>query len=358
MAELKPCVSGMRVNVVYDRWPHHAEHSGYPLIARVLARHADVRRLAPSQPRFVPRRLTSSMVARAAGTPGYDSRAAARELAAAARMAAGLPEICHFLYAERDFRFAAAMSPGRRGAIVSTYHEADEHFHWTVPDQGHIASADAVVVVSEYQAHMLRDTVPAERLHVVPLGIDTAYYRPGPQATSLRAVFVGEHGRDFDLLAEVAERCRESDSSFRLDAITTPERAAELSKLADVTARSGVSDAELVRFYRGADVLLLPFLSSTANNALLEGMSCGLPVIASDVGGVREYVDADCAVLVAPGDAPRMARAVLELMHDRARNERMALASRRRALQFDWSRVAERMLAVYRAALSTRASLH
>lgn len=344
----------MRVNVVYDRWPHHAKRSGYPLIAQALARHVDVRRLAPRHPRVVPRRLTRSMVVRAGEPHGYDPRAAAREVAAAARMAAGLREICHFFYAEREFRFAAAMSPGRRGAIVCTYHEADDHFHWTVPDQRHIASADAVVVVSEYQAHMLRETVPAELVHVVPLGIDTAYYRPGPEERSHRAIFVGEHGRDFDVLAEVAERCRETDSEFRLDVITTAERAAELSKLPNVTARSGVSDEELVRAYRRADLLLLPFLSCTANNALLEGMSCGLPVIASDVGGAREYVDADSAVLVAAGDARRMASAVLELMRDRARLKQMALASRRRALYFDWSRVAERMLAVYRVALGTR----
>jgi len=344
----------MRINVVYDRWPHHAKRSGYPLIAQALARHVDVRRLGPSHPRVVPRRLTWWMVARAGGKPGYDPRAAAREVAVASRMAVGLHEICHFLYAERDFRFAAAMSPCRRGAIVCTYHEADEHFHWTVPEQGHIASADAVVVVSEYQAHMLRETVPAARVHVVPLGIDTAYYRPGPEEGSPRAIFVGEHGRDFDALVDVAKRCREIDPEFCLEVISAADRAAELSKLPNVIARSGVSDEELVRSYRRADLLLLPFVSSTANNALLEGMSCGLPVIASDVGGVRDYVDTDCAVLVAPGDAQRMARAVLDLMRDRSRLEQMALASRRRALHFDWSRVAERMLAVYRGALSTR----
>jgi glycosyltransferase involved in cell wall biosynthesis len=127
---------------------------------------------------------------------------------------------------------------------------------------------------------------------------------------------------------------------------------AALSSLPNVTARSGVSDEELLDAYRSADVLLLPLLSATANNALLEGMSCGLAVVATDVGGVREYVDEQCATLVEPGDAQAMVRAVLDVIGDRSRRERMGLASRQRALSFDWARVGERQLDVYREALA------
>ena len=114
---------------------------------------------------------------------------------------------------------------------------------------------------------------------------------------------MGEHRRDFGVLFEVVARCRELDPALVLEVISTTEHADALSRLPNVIARSGVSGDELVRSYRNADVLLLPLLSATANNALLEGMSCGLPVIATDVGGVREYVDEDCAVLVEPGDS-------------------------------------------------------
>ena len=346
-----PAPLPMRVNVVYDRYPHHATRSGYPLLAEGLARHADVRRLAPAHPLAIPRRLTRWMADRA-GMPQYGPRSAELELAVAGRLALGLPEICHFFYAEQNFRFAAAMSPVRRGAIVCTYHQSREYFDVLVPDHQLPARADAVIVVSEHQAQILRETVPAERVHVVPLGIDTAYYRPGKADDSHRVIFVGEHRRDFDALTEVAARCGELRPDLRLEAITTAEHAAALSSLPNVTARSGVPDEELVRSYRSAKVLLLPLLSATANNALLEGMSCGLPVVATDVGGVREYVDEHCAILVAPGDSQGMACAVLDLIGDRSRRERMGLASRRRALSFDWARVAERQLDVYREVLA------
>jgi len=341
----------MRVNVVYDRYQHHATRSGYPRLAQGLARHADVRRLAPGHPMVIPGRLTGWMAAHA-GMPQYGPRSAEFELAVAGRLALGSPEVCHFFYAEQNFRFAAAMSPTRRGVIVCTYHQPREYFDWLVPDPRWPASADAVVVVSEHQAQFLRETVPADRLHVVPLGIDTAYYCPGKRSKGHRLIFVGAHRRDFDVLFEVAARCGELEPTLRLEVISTAKRVAALSGLPNVTARWGVSDEELLRSYRSADVLLLPMLSATANNALLEGMSCGLPIVATDVGGVREYVDEDCAVLVEPGDSQGMVRAVMDLIGDRSRRERMGRASRRRALVFDWARVAERQLDVYREALA------
>ena len=121
----------MRVNVVYDRYQHHATRSGYPRLAQGLARHADVRRPAPGHPLLIPSRLTGWMAANA-GMPQYGPRSAEFELVVAGRLAQGLPDICHFFYAEQNFRFAAAMSP--------------------------------------------------KRVHVVPLGVDTSYYCPSSAA--------------------------------------------------------------------------------------------------------------------------------------------------------------------------------
>jgi len=341
----------MRINVLYDRYRHHAARSGYPRLAEAVSGHAEVQRLASGHPRVIRDRLTRWMAVQS-GMPQYGQRSAEMELAVAGRLALGFPEVCHFFYAEQNFRFAAAMSPTRRGAIVCTYHQPREFFDWLVPDPGVPARADAVVVVSEYQAQFLRETVPSERVHVVPLGIDTAYYRPGKRHASHRILFVGEHRRDFDALFEVAACLRDVAPELELEVISTAGRVAALSGLPNVTARSGVSDEELVGAYRSADVMLLPLLSATANNALLESMSCGLPVVASDVGGVPEYVDGQCATLVEPGDAKGMVHAVLDIIGDRSRRERMGLASRQRALSFDWARVAERQLDVYRETLA------
>lgn len=75
------------------------------------------------------------------------------------------------------------------------------------------------------------------------------------------------------------------------------------------------------------------------SNAILEYLSCGLPVAATDVGGNSELVDDDCGVLVKPGDAEALAHAILPWLRD----ESLRRAKGRAALEkvrkrFSWER--------------------
>jgi glycosyltransferase involved in cell wall biosynthesis len=110
---------------------------------------------------------------------------------------------------------------------------------------------------------------------------------------------------------------------------------------------SGVSDSELLRLYRDADLLLLPLLDSTANNSLLEGMACGLPIVSTDLPGIRDYVDEASAILCPRSDAGGLADGVLCIRKDPDMAVKMGAASRVRSLEFDWRRIARQMNTVY-----------
>jgi glycosyltransferase involved in cell wall biosynthesis len=108
-----------------------------------------------------------------------------------------------------------------------------------------------------------------------------------------------------------------------------------------------VSDTELLSLYRSSELMMLPLTDTTANLAVLEGLSCGLPLVVTDIGGIRDYVDSDCAALVATQDAETMAEQVLRVLNDRARRKAMAQAARAKALTFDWHVIADQMTKVY-----------
>jgi glycosyltransferase involved in cell wall biosynthesis len=115
-----------------------------------------------------------------------------------------------------------------------------------------------------------------------------------------------------------------------------------------VVALSEVSDIDLLAAYQAADILLMPLTDCTANCALLEGLACGLPVVATDVGGVRDYVDESCARLVPPGDVERMCEAILAMVSDERLKSQMGRQSRLRALATDWNAVADGLVRVYK----------
>jgi glycosyltransferase involved in cell wall biosynthesis len=100
-----------------------------------------------------------------------------------------------------------------------------------------------------------------------------------------------------------------------------------------------LSDERLLEEYRRAWVVLLPLTDATANNSLLEGMACGAPVVASDIGGVRDYAGFECGALCRRGDAEAHGSATIELLLDSLRREEAGRAARARAEICAWPRV-------------------
>ena len=85
-------------------------------------------------------------------------------------------------------------------------------------------------------------------------------------------------------------------------------------------------------------------------------MACGLPAVVSDVGGIRDYVDESCAILVPPQDASKMAERILGILEERKKLDRLGQESRRRALSFSWPLIAKQVNQVYESILAKNGS--
>lgn len=107
---------------------------------------------------------------------------------------------------------------------------------------------------------------------------------------------------------------------------------------------------ELARLYARASVFALPTLREAFGLSLVEAMTFGLPVVATRLEAIPEIVsDGETGLLVPPGDAPALGRALAELLGDPVRLRLLGAAGRARAAErFGWDRAAARMLAVLR----------
>jgi glycosyltransferase involved in cell wall biosynthesis len=105
------------------------------------------------------------------------------------------------------------------------------------------------------------------------------------------------------------------------------------------------------------DVFVLPSAWEAFPIALLEAMACGVPQVATDVGGTREAVSqGETGLLVPPNDPAALADRVVGLLRNPARRERMAAASRiRHCERFALGRMIAETADVYDQVLSTRA---
>jgi glycosyltransferase involved in cell wall biosynthesis len=73
---------------------------------------------------------------------------------------------------------------------------------------------------------------------------------------------------------------------------------------------------DVAQFMRQSDFLVLTSHWENQPNVLLEAMACGLPVVATKVGGVPEIVSPECGILVTPGDVKEIASGIEELMEN------------------------------------------
>jgi len=271
------------------------------------------------------------------------------------------PAIYHFLFAENDFCYLPKLRPIHPHKVICTFHATPGEFARVMNETGHLEFIDAAIVVASNQVPVLEPIVGKDKVFSIPHGVDSDYFIPPSQMhnSTKTCICVGHHHRDFDTLARVATLIREVDPDVHLIVI---DRAFSLhfsldqqhrftesfASAGNVELRTHVTDEELLRLYQSSDLMILPLFDTTANVAVLEALSCGLPLVVTDIGGIRDYIDPDGAAFALPQDAESMADHVIRLLRNPDERERLSQLSRNKALSFQWRSVAEKVKTLYR----------
>ena len=223
---------------------------------------------------------------------------------------------------------------------------------------------DARIAVSRTAVESAKLYYPGE-YHLIPNGVDVNRFHPDtppfeewrdPDRVNL--LFVGRldprKGVQF-LLWAMPEALARTRGRVRLLVIGDSYLRARLESMVPSSIRDHVKflghvpSSDLPRWYATGDIFITPATSNESFGiVLLEAMAAGRPVVASDIAGYRTVVNPDeHAVLLPPGDVPALARAIAALAVDPARRAALAERGRRRALEFAWPRVTERIERVY-----------
>lgn len=131
------------------------------------------------------------------------------------------------------------------------------------------------------------------------------------------------------------------------------QQAADLGVLDATTFVGSVSHRDTPAFYRAADVFALSSEFDNSPNVALEAMASGLPVVATDAGGVRQFVDdPEGGAIVPRGDAAALARALVQYVKSPTEARAAGVFNRgKAATEFSWTASAAQLLAVYQRVL-------
>ena len=202
-----------------------------------------------------------------------------------------------------------------------------------------LRAADAVVAVSEFTRSEVAELadVPAERICVVPNGVDAVFTPDGPRTEGDYVLVVGT--------LEPRKNLRRAVDAAREAGVELRVVGARGWGGVDVEGWVGeIPDAELAALYRGARCVVYPSLYEGFGLPVLEAMACGSPVVTSSATAMEE-VAGGAAVLVDPLDASAIAAGIQEAIERRVELVPLGIA---RARAFPWSRAADAVEALWR----------
>ncbi len=331
------------VQTLYDHWSAYSGYQGFiPLLHRGYdAQHVRIPygaksyHTSPVLKKIIGEAVTNS------GLALYSANDFEEEVKLFFQSAAGRPAAVHFLDGEHGYcHFTSLIKPlrllrGGRPHIIVSYHLPPQRLLTRMTRYDHLARADKIVLVGSNQYDFFQKYVSAEKIAVIPHGVNTGFFSPPHSARPhdpelFTCLCIGSHLRDYAFLARVAEKLQ-GVSRIRFRVISPACDVPVLHQLHNVRIEAGLPDEGLLEAYRQADVLTMPLLDTTANNVVLEALACGLPVLTTNVGAIRDYVGESCAMLFAPLDTDGYADALADLARSPALAAEMGSAARAHA---------------------------
>lgn len=258
----------------------------------------------------------------------------------------------------------------RRSPVVFTAHDLlprEPRLLQLAAQRRLLHTADAIIV--HYKAgrrRLLEMGIPAERIHVIPIGAyrhQAEVPSPAPLAAELAAVecpvvlFFGliRPNKGLDILFDAWRGI----SKAELWVVGQPRMdVTQLTRTAPPGVRfvsRWVNEDEVPAIFERADLVVLPYREIDQSGVAFTALAFGRPLLLTDAGGFPDIAELGAARLVPTGDPLALGRALRDLIADDEARRAMAEAASAAATgPLSWERIAERTESVYRSVLTSR----
>ncbi len=223
--------------------------------------------------------------------------------------------------------------------------------------------ADKILSVSEdLKVHIVNLGIDESKVHVVSNGVDTEIFKPAGKEQARRilnlpqekkiVLFIGalRKIKGVDYLIEAAKSFVDTNTDLymvgRDDGLrkSLEKRAEELKIAGSIKFTGPVNHEDIPLWISASDMLVLPsFLSEGRPNVVLEALSCEVPVVATDVGGIPELmVEGKTGYLVPAKNPAELSEKINKLLEDESRREKMGKFGRKSIIHGSWEAHAKR----------------
>jgi glycosyltransferase involved in cell wall biosynthesis len=207
---------------------------------------------------------------------------------------------------------------------------------------------DHAIVLYRRDIEFFEKYIGKDRVKFAPHGVDTDFFCPRETDSRKQQIcFVGQFGRNVSKFVRVVVRLLDAMPELQVKIVMAAHGLKNpefdpLRVMSEVTFLSGVSDEILRETYRDSACMVLPMIDSGANNAVLEAMACGTPIVTEDVGGIRDYGGGDIFPLCQTASDDEMIDLAIEYLKNTQRQAGVAHDVRKMCVDhFTWTKSAQ-----------------
>jgi glycosyltransferase involved in cell wall biosynthesis len=344
----------MRPFYLSNRIPWFGAHTGYEQLPACVRAEGNSPRIFSSKENFLARAAGKAVsLLRGHGRISQSDAAARLRLELALRR--NRDGVGHILYGEEHLPYWRDASPEAQRRTILTLHQPASQ--WKEDKIRSLAGLPRAIVLWRRELDWFREKLGGQgEIHFVPHGVDLDFFSPPPRPPApLRLLYVGVHLRNRAMLGRLVEKLGGRDLEF--DFLVPAHRRSDpgLVALAEnrrVRWHGGLNDEQLRELYRAAHLLLLPLNNSGANTAVIEALACGLPVVTSDVGGIRDYGGGTVFPVVENNDDEGMLALIEKYLDQPGWRDEVGRRCRAFAeTELAWPLAARRHVEIYRKAL-------
>jgi glycosyltransferase involved in cell wall biosynthesis len=239
-----------------------------------------------------------------------------------------------------------------------------------------LTSADAVIALTEHMKREMQKT-SNRSIHVIPTGVDPSRFEGVSKDHARDKLHLGQEAKviiyvgrlcpikGLEYLIKAMRLIKDEENDARLVLVGEGEERGHLEGLVsqlglkECTTFTGKVPNEAVPEHMAAgNVFVLPSLSEGFPLVVLEAMAAGLPIVATNVGGIPEFiVNAENGFLVEPKDPEQIAEKVCLLLGDDELRRRISENNKEKARDYSWENIIDRLEHVYTDALANKSKM-